>query len=71
MLFVPHWKHAYLPPWSVTGIAFFFADDVHASQETHLWISTVCYGIDVPLYAKCTLYDEAPSAHIPLSIIIE
>jgi hypothetical protein len=26
------------------SFTFLFVDDVHTSQETHLWVSTACYG---------------------------
>jgi hypothetical protein len=45
MMFMSHRKHAYKPPWPVTGIAllFLYVDDVHTSQEAHLWTSAACY----------------------------
>jgi hypothetical protein len=43
--FAPHGQHAYRPAWPVTVIAllFLYAVDIHASQETHLQVSTACY----------------------------
>jgi hypothetical protein len=39
-------KHTFGPPQAVTGrdSNFLYVDDVHTSQETHLWASTGCYG---------------------------
>jgi hypothetical protein len=46
MMFVPRRKHTYGPLQPVTGIALLslYAHNVPTSQETHLWISTACYG---------------------------
>jgi hypothetical protein len=41
MMFIPHRRHPYGPPWPVTGTVYFlYADDVRTSQEAH--VSTVC-----------------------------
>jgi hypothetical protein len=39
-------SQSYGHPQPITGIAllFLYVDDVHSSQETHLWASTACYG---------------------------
>jgi hypothetical protein len=44
MIFVPYRKHTYGLPQPVTRIALIlYADDVRASQETHLWAFTASY----------------------------
>jgi hypothetical protein len=45
MMFVPHRKHTYGLPRSVTGIVLLsaYVNNVHTSQEAHMSVSTACY----------------------------
>jgi hypothetical protein len=44
MMFVPHGKHSYGPPRSMTAISLrLYVHEVRTTGETRLWGSTVCY----------------------------
>jgi hypothetical protein len=51
MVFVLHRKHTYGPKRPLTEIVLFlYVHDIRTSQETCLWTSTACYGVNITLY---------------------